>query len=75
MYDLTRKLRPNLIHRIVPSDRFATAERIGDLSTKSHGVSGTLHTLDDKTLFIQGFTYDGTNFFFIYALIFFQYPQ
>ena len=38
-----------------------TSGRIGDLSTKSHGVSGTLHTLDEKTLFIQSFTYDGKN--------------
>jgi hypothetical protein len=44
---------------LVSNVRLAAADRIGDLSTKSHGVSGTLHTLDDKTLFIQGFTYDG----------------
>jgi hypothetical protein len=34
---------------------------VGDLSTKSHGVSGTVYIIDEKKVFISGFSYDGTN--------------
>ncbi len=34
--------------------------KVGDLSTKSHGVSGTVYILDDKKVLISGFSYDGT---------------
>lgn len=33
--------------------------RIGELSTDDHGVSGTLFAVDDRTLRIENFSYDG----------------
>ncbi len=37
------------------------SEKIGDLSSKSHGVSGAVNILDSKRIMIVGFSYDGTN--------------
>ena len=33
--------------------------KLGELSTKSHGVSGTVYIIDEKKIFISGFSYDG----------------
>jgi hypothetical protein len=38
------------------------SNKVGDLSTKSHGVSGAVYILDEKRIFIQGFSYDGKYF-------------
>lgn len=32
---------------------------VGDFTTLEHEVSGTLHILDSKTIFLQKFNYDG----------------
>ena len=32
---------------------------LGALTTLSHQTSGTLYAIDEKTFFIQDFTYDG----------------
>ena len=39
----------------------ASAEKIliGQLSTLAHSVSGEVYALDEKTLMIKDFTYDG----------------
>ena len=34
--------------------------KIGDISTLHHAVSGELFALDEKTLMVQNFNYDGT---------------
>ena len=37
------------------------AERgeVGDFTTRAHGVSGTVHILSSKKIFLQNFNYDG----------------
>lgn len=32
---------------------------IGELPTEQHGITGTFHVLDSKTIFIEDFNYDG----------------
>merc|ERR1719187_3077713 len=38
----------------------AQSVKIGDIPTKHHAVSGELWALDDKTLMVKNFNYDGT---------------
>ena len=33
--------------------------RVGDLKNRQHGIGGTVYAIDEKTLLIKGFTYDG----------------
>jgi len=35
--------------------------KIGDLSSRSHGLAGTVHIIDHKKIMIVGFSYDGKN--------------
>jgi len=34
-------------------------KKIGDFTNYAHGIGGTVYVLDEKTLLIKGFTYDG----------------
>ena len=33
--------------------------RVGDLKNRQHGIGGTVYAVDEKTLLIKGFAYDG----------------
>ncbi|GAV08475.1 skeletor [Ramazzottius varieornatus] len=39
----------------------AGAKKLGSFSTIAHGVQGEVYALDEATLFIKNFTYDGTS--------------
>ena len=54
-------MRPLLCVAAVLLAQAATAEKIliGQLSTLAHSVSGEVYALDEKTLMIKDFNYDG----------------
>ena len=50
----------NLLLSLLAVVSVALATKVGDLRTLQHGVRGTVFILDEQTLFIEDFHYDGT---------------
>ncbi|KAG1701742.1 Protein Skeletor, isoforms B/C [Nymphon striatum] len=50
----------NINERVVYCQRSEPGEYIGSFKNLVHGIAGDIYALDNKRLFIKGFSYDGT---------------
>merc|ERR1712226_1111072 len=43
----------------ISTNVFGEDAKVGEFNNRAHGIGGTVYILDEKTLLVKGFTYDG----------------